>query len=120
MVAVVYSPLVRLPPVILRQHSSKVLADHLLAGPTLRRIDLPQCAQTPRLATTRFDRREPLERLTVALRAWVRWHGHFLAFSNLMPPRVMGLCLVKFERCQVSNATILMEAGICFHAGWCR
>ena len=50
----------------------------------------------------------------------VRWHGHFLAFSNLMPPRVMGLCLAKFERCQVSNSSILMEAGICFHACWCR
>ena len=49
-----------------------------------------------------------------------RSSGHFLAFSNRMPPRVMGLCLAKFERCQVSNASILMEAGICFHACWCR
>ena len=50
----------------------------------------------------------------------VRWRRHFLAFSNLMPPRVIGLCLAKFERCQVSNASILMEAGVCFHACWCR
>ena len=30
-----------------------------------------------RPATTRFDRREPLERLTVPLRAWVRHHGSY-------------------------------------------
>ena len=76
--------------------------DHLLSPSTFRercgslRSPHPTRAETPRLATARLYRREPLECLTVPLRAWVR-----RAFSferSMFPIQTIPTCVQHGQR----------------------